>query len=292
LATISTANVNIVEAKTLLERSAELEVLDWLTPIDYGTRHSHYYQRHQPGTGQWFIDSTEFQTWLSVSNQTMFCPGIPGDGKTTLSSILIEHLHSRFAKDSDVGIAYIYCNFRRQNEQNINDLLASLLKQLAMFRSSLGDDIKALYRRHLTRKTRPSLDELSEALQSAVRSYSRVFVVVDALDECEVKDRSKLLTELCQLQADHEINILATSRFIPNITENFSGSLTLEIRATKPDVRSYLLGNVLDLPHFVSERPGLLEEIVSMITDAVGGMYDCEIPSDLPRVADIYTGSC
>jgi hypothetical protein len=36
-----------------------------------------------------------------------------------------------------IGIAYIYCNFRRQDEQKIDDLLASLLKQLAESQPSL-----------------------------------------------------------------------------------------------------------------------------------------------------------
>ncbi|RFU31833.1 hypothetical protein B7463_g4512, partial [Scytalidium lignicola] len=107
-------------------------ILDWLTPIDYATQQSDFINRRQAGTGQWLLDSTEFQTWLNTNKETLFCPGIPGAGKTILTSIVIEELNSRFFEDSTIGIAYIYCNFRRKDEQKINDLLASLLKQLAM----------------------------------------------------------------------------------------------------------------------------------------------------------------
>lgn len=46
------------------------------------------------------------------------------------------------------GIAYIYCNFKKQEEQNIYDLLASVVKQLAESQSWLPESIKDLYYRH------------------------------------------------------------------------------------------------------------------------------------------------
>lgn len=75
-------------------------------------------------------DSEAVLEWLDTKGQTLFCPGIPGAGKTILTSIVIEHLHQKF-ENTDVAICYIYCDFRRQNDQGLADLLASLLKQLA-----------------------------------------------------------------------------------------------------------------------------------------------------------------
>jgi Cdc6-like AAA superfamily ATPase len=103
----------------------DVTVLNWVTPFDYGPQQSDYFQRQQPGTGQWILDFEEFQTWLDTSRETLFCPGMPGAGKTILSSIVVDHLTSKFHHEN-IGIAYIYCNFRRQHEQNIDDLLASL----------------------------------------------------------------------------------------------------------------------------------------------------------------------
>ena len=60
----------------------------------------------------------------------LFCPGIPGAGKTILTSIVVDDLTTRFSNDPSVGIAYVYCNFRRRDEQKAEELFASLLKQL------------------------------------------------------------------------------------------------------------------------------------------------------------------
>jgi hypothetical protein len=250
-------------------------ILNWLTRIDYAPQQNDYIRRRQPGTGQWLLDSVEFQTWLRTGKQILFCPGIPGAGKTILTSIVVDDLYKRFRNDKTIGIAYIYCNFRWQGEQKVEDLLASLLKELTQYQPSLLDIMKDLYDRHKDKRTRPSFDELSRALQSVASMYSRAFIVVDALDECQVSGgcRSRLLSEVFNLQTKAGANVFATSRFIPEITEKFKGSTILKIRARDEDVRSYLDGHMETLPSFAREDPNLQGEIKTKIVGAVEGMY-------------------
>ena len=178
-------------------------ILGWITPIDYAPQQSDFITRRQAGTGQWLLNSAEYQTWVKTDKQTLFCPGIPGAGKTILTSIVVEELTTHFQNDKSVGIAYLYCNFRRQHEQKVGDLVASLLKQLIQGRSSLPDTIKSLYGSHKDKGTRLLFDEISKALQSVVALYSRVFIIIDALDECQVSHNCQktFLSELFNLQA-------------------------------------------------------------------------------------------
>ena len=185
---------------------------------------------------------------------------------------MINDLTTRFQNDPSIGIAYLYCNFQRRDEQKADDLLASLLKQLSQGQSSLPDSVRALYNQ---KRMRPLFDEISRALQSVAAMYSRVFIAVDALDECQVSDscRSRFLSEIFNLQVKCGANVFATSRFIPEITEKFNGSTSLEIRASGEDVRKYLEGHISQLPSFVSRNVNLQEEIVTKIVQAVDGMY-------------------
>jgi hypothetical protein len=157
-------------------------VLDWLTPIDNAAQQQDLIGRRQAGTGQWLLNSDEFQTWLNTEKQTLFCPGIPGAGKTILTAI--NDLTKRFQNNPGTGVAYLYCNFRRKDEQKAQDLLISILKQLSEEQSSLLDSVKSLYDKHKEKRTRLSLDEISRTLQSVSGTYSRVIIIVDALDEC------------------------------------------------------------------------------------------------------------
>jgi Cdc6-like AAA superfamily ATPase len=249
-------------------------IIEWLTRIDYSTQQSDFIGRRQEGTGQWLLNSDKFQSWLKTAKQTLFCQGMPGAGKTMIASIVVDHLSVEFQNDASVGIAYLYCNFRRQDEQSLTELLSSLLKQLVQGQLSVPESVKSLYERHKD-KARPSLDEILKVFYAVVADYSRTFIVIDALDECQVSGgvRSKLLSELFHLQAQTEASLFATSRFIPEIEKEFKGSMSLEIHASDEDVQRYLDGHMSQLPSFVSRSSDLKEEIKSEIIKAVDGMY-------------------
>jgi hypothetical protein len=209
--------------------------------------------RQQEGTGQWLLNSDEFQEWLNQSNQTLFCQGIPGAGKAIMTSIVIDHLYTKYQSDVSVGIVYLYCDFRRQYKQRNTDLFASLLKQLVRRRHFIPASMQRLYERHGDRQTQPSLHEISQILQSIVAGYQKGFIVIDALDECHVsdrRDRKRLLSEIFNLQAKAGANLFATSRLIPDVAIEFEGKSTrLEIRAGDNDLQRYLDGHMSRMGH-------------------------------------------
>ena len=232
--------------RSKLGRNEDLEILNWLTPIDYGPQQSDFIQRRQEGTGTWLLHTNEFNTWLDQRNKTLFCSGIPGAGKTILTSIVVNHLCSKYQTDFSVGIAYLYCNFRQQQQQKPEDLLLSLLKQLVQTRAPMPESVKKLYECHNRKRTRPLFNEILEALKSVAAQYSRALIIVDALDECGTSDneRQKFLLAIFNLQEKTEVNLFATSRINDNIAKLFKGALSLQICARDDDVKSYLDGQI------------------------------------------------
>jgi Cdc6-like AAA superfamily ATPase len=274
-ATVFAAKNGVDRLNTQQDNSERLTILNWLTQFDYAPQQSDLISRQQAGTGQWFLNAPTYQAWLSSKQATLFCPGIPGAGKTMLASIVIDDITSRFENDDTVGIAYVYCNYRRADEQRAKDLFANLLKQLAQGQTLLPECVKLLYNKHKDRLTRASIKEISEALHTVAAMYSKVFIIVDALDECQVSDdcRSRFLDEVFNLQAKCAVNFMATSRAIPEISERFTGAKLVTISATTEDVRNYVDGHLSQLPSFVRRSPELKEEVVSGIIRAIDGMY-------------------
>lgn len=252
-----------------------LAILNWLTPIDHTSQQHGFITKRQADTGQWLLDSPVFIEWVNSDSQKLFCPGIPGAGKTILTSIVVEELMNRFRNDKGIGIAYLYCNFKRQHDQKIDDLLLSLLKQLSRYQSSLPGAVKDMFDLHSPRQNRPSKKEISSALKSVIDLYSKVFIVIDALDECQMADgcRMDFLSEVFHLQETCQLSLFATSRHIPDIEEMFDNSMRLEIRASDTDVERYLDGRLSQLPGYVRNSKDLQNEIKSKIIKAIDGMY-------------------
>ena len=173
-----------------------------------------------------------------------------------------------------MGIAFIYCNFRLHDQQKDCDLLISILKQLSEQRQALPDCVEDIFNKHKTKHTRPSSTEILANLHSVAAMYSKVFIVVDALDECQVVDgsRKRLLTEIFNLQTNGKVSFIATSRHIPDIIYNFQEDMQIDVRATEEDIRRYLDGQSSLLPSFVRESSDLKEEVTLAILQAVDGM--------------------
>ncbi|KAL4875863.1 hypothetical protein BJY04DRAFT_223608 [Aspergillus karnatakaensis] len=247
------------------------EILNWLSNINYASKHTDNLSRREEGTGDWLLKTGEFQGWIDGDQQTLLCKGIPGAGKTVLASIIIDHLLQRVKTQKDNGVAYIYCNFRQQHEQSTVDLIASLLKQLASSSAAI-QRIYNLYLQHKKTQTRPRLYEISELLFATVGEYSKTYFVIDAVDECILPDSSRFLFEMFSLQKKRNVNILATSRKLPEILSKFEGRPALEIRAHEDDVKRYLRGRLQAPPSSALKDSDIQDEVVEAIETSVEGI--------------------
>lgn len=162
------------------EREKRLS-LSKLTSIEFDMTHRDINARRIKGTGRWLLDSPEYALWLDQPS-TLWCRGIPGAGKTILSSLVIQTL--RDSNQPEVGVAGLYCSYR--NPETVLNMLGSLVKQLAEPLNDLPAAIHDL--------VVPSLEDFRSILSDVFSSYSKVMVVIDALDECV--NRIELLKEL------------------------------------------------------------------------------------------------
>jgi nucleoside phosphorylase len=218
------------------------EVLDWLTINDHSVQQNDYLELREPGTGEWFLKTPEFEHWVQSPGKLLFCPGIAGSGKTIIASTIVDDLQGQYENDPNVGVAYIYFNHMRPEKQTIRHSLAALLRQLSENAPHLHYSIRNLYQKHTKGRKRPSVDALVQGLEEAAGLHSRQFIVIDALDECQTADgcREHFLSVILSLQAKHGVNVLVTSRELPDITRRFGASTALEIRAREEDIAAYV----------------------------------------------------
>jgi Cdc6-like AAA superfamily ATPase len=248
-------------------------VMDWLSSTDFPADQTDTIARRQEGTGKWFVESPEFIKFLEGENKTLFCPGIPGAGKTMISAIAIDHIWKAFQGDN-VGVSFIYNNYNRQEEQTATKLIAAILKQLVQGRPSYGEPVTALHKQHAGRGTRPSFNEIRTTIHSVLNNYFRAYIIIDALDECTDIDgtRSDLIDAVRDLQTKADIRLMVTSRFGSGAEDLLEGALKLEIQANEADVKQYVAGRLDRFPKFVRNDKELQAEIQDGIVQAVDRM--------------------
>ncbi|KAJ7339812.1 hypothetical protein DFH08DRAFT_633212, partial [Mycena albidolilacea] len=96
-------------------------------------------------------------------------------------SMVVAHLTTQ-AQNKNLGIACIYLNHKETEVLTVSNLLSGLWRQL-VFGKDLSSEVKELYKQHTEKGTRPSLDTIHLALCAAITQFSKVYIVVDAVDE-------------------------------------------------------------------------------------------------------------
>ncbi|KAF3182443.1 hypothetical protein TWF788_006346 [Orbilia oligospora] len=253
------------------------EIFRWLSPIDPFTRQSDFLRRRQKGTGEWFLETPQFKQWLEGKEKTLFCPGIPGAGKTMIASIVSDKLKA--VRDQDAvrnvrtGVAFIYCIYNEREQQSLDDILASILVQLVLGQPVIPESVQKVYKSHRKgEKPRLSLDEISKEITAIIKCYSRIFIVVDALDECRDDDiRKSLLSKLFELQTVSDIRLMVTFR--PGAISEALIKTRIEIRAQNEDLEIYLRNQMSKLPDVVTENHELQNKIKDRISYLARGMF-------------------
>jgi ankyrin repeat protein len=130
--------------------------------------------------------------------------------QTVFSSIVVNHLQQKYGSQS-CPVLCLYLNYKEKSSQTCSSLLGSLLKQCLQLQKSspLPMDLLDWYEEAKATKAGPKEKDIFNALKRAINNYDRLFLVVDALDECDF--REMLLAELQGLPAD-KLSLMITSR--------------------------------------------------------------------------------
>jgi DNA replication protein DnaC len=66
---------------------------------DPSTNHNAARKKHKPTTGKWFLESEQFVSWMHGRITSIWLHGIPGTGKTILSSTIIDRIDTSCKPD-------------------------------------------------------------------------------------------------------------------------------------------------------------------------------------------------
>ncbi|KAE9570153.1 hypothetical protein CGMCC3_g13709 [Colletotrichum fructicola] len=203
---ISESSQRNIESVSKTSRKAKRStILESLALEDYEIYQREYSRIRGPGTYQWLLGTDAFKTWLSEPSQTFSCYGIPGSGKSSLASAVIDHVVDHVADDATTGIAYVYCNQDRTALGAGDDayyLFLNILKQLAEQLALIIPELQFLYNTQDLSGVPESISEVCRTIEYVAEGYSKIYIIVDAIDEIQEGSRGRMefLSEMVKLR--------------------------------------------------------------------------------------------
>lgn len=129
-----------------------------------------------------------------------------------------------------------------------------------------------LFEQYKCRSSNPRLEELFLALIRVLQMFPRVYLVVDALDECADNTRRELVAHLAELYRKTGLRILATGRPTLDFKKEFGECEKLEIKADVADVKTVLNVLIDKSDSFVRTDAELRKRVMDNAAAAADGM--------------------
>ncbi|KAI4518973.1 hypothetical protein K525DRAFT_207188, partial [Schizophyllum commune Loenen D] len=247
-----------VEAVERRQRSSDVDdIFRWLKYPDGSIKMHELRRTRAPSTGSWFLDGEAFASFKLGRFPVLWLHGSAGSGKSTILASAIRDLdvHRALRGAEAIVLSHFFDATNGSQSRDIRALLSSLLCQLAHVRDDCRTVLVGLRAEHKNGHEQPSIESMRYHLDLLLEdSDSKIFVVVDALDETDDKDVVALLEHL---RTRPNVSLLISSRTAVLAREKLERLASVELDMAKSPVAN----DIASLLDQAFTRGGALEKI-------------------------------
>ncbi|KAL8664311.1 MAG: hypothetical protein Q9202_003125 [Teloschistes flavicans] len=222
-----------------------------------------------PGSCEWVLSRPAFRSWIedhSSRSRILFVSGLPGSGKSVLSSFIIEHL-----QEMNLSCQYYFFRFGDHAKRSVGLMLRSLAYQIA--RQSLqastqleklaGDAVK-----FEKVEARTIWSKLFSSRLFKLQLQKPLYWVVDALDECEAPQRLlDIISSITQSQTPIRIMFIGRkTQALSTAFQRMDSSIEvseLPADGTKADLEAYVVKET----KYMRGGPQIKARVISTVCD-------------------------
>jgi len=191
---------------------------------------------------------------------------------SNISSLIIDRLRQQ-VHDRNIAVAGLYCDYADQEQQSTRNILGAILREL-FARDGIPVSVRQAFRdEKMVLGGQPAqLPDLVKILKTTIQLGARVFICIDALDECLPKNRLQLLKSLQEIiRACPTVRVFLTGR--PHVQDEikryFPELIMIHVVPTTRDIEIYLERKLDHDPTPSSMNDELRAEIMSKIPETI-----------------------
>jgi hypothetical protein len=257
------------------------KIRNWLSGPDASSNYHKAHKQRQTETGLWLLHSERFTAWKAKPTSRLWLYGIPGCGKTVLSSTVIKNLLEHCDGCPRKATVYFFFDFNDIQKQDPELMLRSLLCQLLERVALMPGSIDYLFLSYGDGHRQPSVYALLDLTRYMIRRLDQVYIILDALDEC--MHRSELMDVLETVAGWHlqNVHLLVTSRRERDIEISLGtyiaeeNTICLQSDIVNVDIERYVRQRLSDDKSLIKwqKDAAIKEEIESALMRGAHGMY-------------------
>ena len=253
--------------------------------------------RREKDTCNWIFELEEYKSWLSsAESNLLWVSGVGGLGKSILMSTVINRLQEAFKEEKDCSAQYFFCSAGDDSTRQVARIKKQLLHQLYQLAQSnessdildnANDVISSFLGKKDPADSKPtSQQKKSEKTTGFEDAYpglakvlgQKIFLVVDALDECtDRKDAGILKTFQETLSSEFPLKIMICSRPEPDIVDDLLGKTIIKVEDHNgPDIEKAAQAKLEKIPGLSSAERALA---CKSIVGKAKGLFRCVDPA-------------
>ncbi|KAL7270984.1 hypothetical protein RUND412_006292 [Rhizina undulata] len=260
-----------------------VEILSWLSEVDYKEHHKFISSARQANTGNWLFEKNAFIEWDKSSSSIFWLHGIAGAGKTMLASMVVDMFVDRMPNNH--ALAYFYCKYGESDREEPRSILSTIVKQISLMSPEgfLPKAVISLYKEQKkdgVKSRRLWLDQSTKLISQLSKAFERTVIIIDALDECKKETRCQLLDALKELRSSTEgVKMFITSRNDEDIRIALEDESDVYIQSSdnSNDIKLFV---VAEVEKHISKkrllggrvRDELKQTIINTLTNGADGM--------------------
>ena len=198
-------------------------------------------------TCEWLLAEGQFAAWLNGKGAPLLhLIGRPGLGKTVIATFLVEELEECAKSSPNMTFAYYFCDNKNHKRKTATAIIRGLLRLLLLQHHELIE----LLKKDVKTTGDGFFEDFHGLWESFVkvtnhRTAGEVYLLVDALDECEKDERKLLLKNFSRLfcspsnSETKKVKLLVTSRpeddinLVKRNAPQISSALQLDLKNDK-----------------------------------------------------------
>ena len=239
------------------------------------------------GSGDWIRDESLFKSWINKTIPVLWISGMPGAGKSFLSSVMISYLKEQFPSGvhngAQVSVGYFFFKDNNPKMRSFHQALRDLAFQIYQ-----NDPAYAKYLETVCGSF-SDIETLESAWRTLFREYfvhddateSTIFLVLDGLDEAyDPNEFLHLLQDLTTNEpSESRIQLVMVGR--PHLFDAISDALqngvvpTIDVNAAKnsEDIRNYIQVSIRKSRVLRRVSKKLQEEVSKSLFQGAHGMF-------------------